>query len=37
VDTARSDMSMTCAETLGEMLTTLPYGFAYHEIVYKRR
>ena len=25
------------AETLGEILTMLPYGFAYHEVVYKRR
>lgn len=33
----RNDMSFTWAETIAEHLTMLPYGFAYHELVYKRR
>ncbi len=37
VETCLHDMSSTWAETLGEILTMLPYGFAYHEVVYKRR
>jgi hypothetical protein len=37
IDSCRSDMSFSWAETLVEILTMLPYGFAYVEIVYKRR
>jgi hypothetical protein len=37
VETCLHDMSSTWAETLGEILTMLPYGFAYHEVVFKRR
>jgi hypothetical protein len=37
LESCLSDMSFTWAETLGEILTMLPFGFAYHEIVYKRR
>jgi phage gp29-like protein len=31
------DMSHTWADTISEVLTMLIYGWAYHEIVYKRR
>jgi hypothetical protein len=37
VETCLHDMSSTWPETLGEILTMLPYGFAFHEVVYKRR
>jgi hypothetical protein len=32
-----SDMSMTWADTISEITTFLPFGWSYHEIVYKRR
>jgi hypothetical protein len=31
------DMSATWQDTLAEILSLLPFGWAYHEIVYKRR
>ncbi len=31
------DMTPTWGDTLAEILTMLPHGWAYHEIVYKRR
>jgi hypothetical protein len=31
------DMSPTWGETLSEILTMIPYGWSFHEIVYKRR
>lgn len=37
VATAMHDMSHTWADTMSEILTMLPYGWAYLEIVYKRR
>lgn len=37
VDTCRNDMSHTWSEFLGESLSMLPFGHAYHELVYKRR
>lgn len=37
VDTCRTDMSSTWQEVISENLTMLPYGFAYHELVYKER
>jgi hypothetical protein len=32
-----TDQSSTWQDTLSEILTFLPYGWAYHEVVYKRR
>ncbi len=32
-----ADMEKPWTETLSEILSMLPYGFSYHEIVYKRR
>jgi hypothetical protein len=37
ISTSLHDMSFSWAETLVEILTMLPYGFSYVEIVYKRR
>ena len=37
VESCLSDMSMSWHDTLSEILTFLPYGFSFHEIVYKRR
>ena len=31
------DMSMTWTDTLSEIISFIPYGWSYHEIVYKRR
>lgn len=31
------DMTPSWSETLSEILTMLPYGWAYHELVYKKR
>jgi len=31
------DMSMTWADTISEILSMLPFGWSFHEIVYKRR
>jgi len=37
VESCRNDMSQTWENTISEILSFLPYGFSYHEIVYKRR
>lgn len=37
VDSLRDDMSQTWEDTIAENLSMLTYGFAPHEIVYKRR
>jgi hypothetical protein len=37
LETCLSDMSFTWADTISEHLTMLPYGFAFHELVYKIR
>lgn len=37
VDSCFDDMSHTAEDLLTEILTMLPYGHAYHEIVYKKR
>lgn len=37
VEQCMHDMSMTWNETISEILSMLRYGWAYHEIVYKRR
>ncbi|CAB5220242.1 hypothetical protein UFOVP238_5 [uncultured Caudovirales phage] len=37
VDEALHDMSQSWGETLSDILTMLPYGWSWHEIVYKRR
>lgn len=37
VESCRTDMSMTWEDTISEIFSMLPYGWAYHEIVYKRR
>ena len=37
VDSCLNDMSFTWSDTISEILSMLPYGWAYHEIVYKRR
>lgn len=37
VDSCMNDMERTWADTLSEILSFLPYGWSYHEIVYKRR
>lgn len=36
-DSLRTDMSHTWEQFISEALTMLPYGFAPHEIIYKRR
>ena len=37
VDECMRDMSQTWDDTITEILTMLPYGFSWHEIVYKKR
>lgn len=37
VESCMNDMSMTWNETIAEILSMLPFGWSYHEIVYKRR
>lgn len=37
VDTALEDMSASWPDTLSEILTFMPYGWAWDEIVYKKR
>ena len=37
VESCMDDMERTWADTLSEFLSFLPYGWSYHEIVYKRR
>lgn len=37
VETALHDMSNSWAETVAEVFTMIPFGFAFHEIVYKKR
>ncbi len=37
VEGALDDMSMTWADNLSEILTMLPYGFCWQEVVFKRR
>ena len=37
VESCMNDMERTWADTLSEILSFLPYGWSYHEIVYKRR
>lgn len=37
VESCMNDMERTWADTLSEILSFMPYGWSYHEIVYKRR
>lgn len=37
VESCMNDMERTWADTLSEILSFMTYGWAYHEIVYKRR
>jgi len=37
LESCMGDMSTTWVDTIAEVLTMLPYGFAWHEVVYKRR
>lgn len=37
LETCMEDMSHTWDEFISEILTMLPYGWAYHEVIYKRR
>lgn len=37
VDSCRDDMSHSWSDFIAEVLSMLPYGFSYHEIVYKKR
>lgn len=37
VDSCRTDMSMTWGDVLTEILTMLPFGWSFHEVVYKKR
>lgn len=37
VESCMNDMEKTWADTFSEILSFLPYGWSYHEIVYKRR
>lgn len=37
IESCMNDMEQTWADTLSEILSFLPYGWSYHEIVYKRR
>lgn len=37
VSSALVDMSLTWESTIAEILSFLPFGFSYHELVYKRR
>lgn len=37
VEQCMEDMQMTWTDTISEILSFLPYGWSFHEIVYKRR
>lgn len=37
VESCMNDMQSTWTDTISEILSFLPYGWSYHEIVYKRR
>src|SRR3990167_9919599 len=37
VEECFEDMSAAFADTLGDILSCLPFGFSFHEIVYKHR
>jgi hypothetical protein len=37
LESCMNDMSTTWVDTIAEILTMMPYGFAWHEEVYKRR
>ena len=37
VETCMDDMQSTWTDTISEILSFLPYGWSFHEIVYKRR
>lgn len=37
IESCMDDMENTWADTLSEILSFLPFGWSYHEIVYKRR
>lgn len=37
VDSCRDDMSHSWSDFIAEVLSMLPYGFSYHEIIYKKR
>lgn len=37
IEGCMNDMSTTWTDTLSEILSFIPYGWSYHEIVYKRR
>lgn len=37
IESCLDDMSVSFDDTLADILSMLPYGFSYHEIVYKRR
>ena len=37
IDEARLDMSQTWADLVSEILSMIPYGFSFFELVYKRR
>jgi len=37
IETGITDMSTAWEDTLSEIFSMLPYGWAYHELVYKRR
>lgn len=37
VESCMHDMTLTWADTLSEILSFIPFGWSYHEIVYKRR
>ncbi len=37
IESCFDDMSLTWEDTLSEILTMLPYGYSYMELVYKRR
>lgn len=37
LDSCRDDMSSSWVDTISEAITFLQYGWAYHEVVYKRR
>ena len=37
IESCLDDMEKTWADTFSEILSFLPYGWSYHEIVYKRR
>lgn len=37
IESCLSDMSSTWTDVLSEVLSMLPYGYSWHEVVYKRR